>query len=147
MPMKSGRVRWIILTVLVLLTAALTVLYLNTREKIPADTVLVTQGGERRYIAAADLARQTVKGNVVNAKGEVRQIDARGMRLADLAEGAAFSEIFAVSDDEYSARITPEDADNAYLILRDDGTVRLIVFGDENAKRDVKNVVRITIEP
>ena len=37
------------------------------------------------------------------------------------------------------------DADKAYLVSEDDGSMRLVVFGDSNAKRNVRNVVSVEI--
>lgn len=86
-----------------------------------------------------------VSGTVVNGKGEEKQIDAQGIILSEVC-GGAFSRITVTASDEYSATVYPEDSENAYLILTDDGNLRLIVFGDENSKRDVKNVVRVDFE-
>ena len=37
------------------------------------------------------------------------------------------------------------EADKAYLVCEDDGSMRLVVFGDSNAKRNVRNVVSVDI--
>ena len=36
-------------------------------------------------------------------------------------------------------------ADKAYLVCEDDGSMRLVVCGDSNAKRNVRNVVSVDI--
>ena len=54
------------------------------------------------------------------------------------------------AQDEFSAEISGEELlekDKVYLISEDDGTVALVVFGDSNAKRNVKNVARIEVDP
>lgn len=79
----------------------------------------------------------------MNGKGEEKQIDAHGVILSEVC-GGEFSTATVTASDEYSAVVS--GGENAYLILSDDGSLRLIVFGDENAKRDVKNVVRIDFE-
>lgn len=84
-----------------------------------------------------------VTGTVVNGKGEEKQIDAQGVILSE-ACGGEFSTATVTASDEYSAVV--KSGEDAYLILSDDGSLRLIVFGDENSKRDVKDVVRIDFE-
>ena len=81
-----------------------------------------------------------VKGTVVTAKGEEKQIDAQGIALSELC--GDFNSVTVTASDEYSAVVKKKDSENAYLI-EDYGGLRLVVFGDENAKRDVKNVARI----
>ena len=80
-----------------------------------------------------------VSGEVVNGKGERKLIDAQGAGLSELC--GDFTEATVTASDEYSAVV--HGGEEAYLILSDDGSLRLVVFGDENAKRDVKNVSRI----
>lgn len=82
-----------------------------------------------------------VSGTIVNGKGEEKQIDAQGIMLSEVC--GEFSSVTVTASDEYSAVVEKRDQKNAYLILRDDGSLMLVVFGDENAKRDVKNVARI----
>jgi hypothetical protein len=47
------------------------------------------------------------------------------------------------AEDEYSASVPAEDAEQAWILINEDGSYRLIVFGDGNAKRDVKNVCKV----
>lgn len=89
----------------------------------------------------SELDYESVSGSIKNGKGEIRQIDAEGVKLDSVLEGD-YESAKVTASDEYSATVATEEMENAYLIL-DDGALRLIVFGDENSKRDVKNVVRI----
>ena len=84
-----------------------------------------------------------VNGNIVNGKGEEKQIDAHGIILSEVC-GGGYSRATVTASDEYSAIVY--SGDDAYLILSDDGSLRLIVFGDENSKRNVKHVVRIDFQ-
>lgn len=145
--MKSRKTILLILAALVLVTAIAAVVHLTGREQIPEGAILVQEAGSRSYVDPAKLNLVPVQGTVVNGKGETREIDAMGVELASFATGSDYSVITVTSDDSYNARVMPEEMENAFLILTEDGTMRLIVFGDENAKRDVKNVVQITVEP
>ena len=52
------------------------------------------------------------------------------------------------ADDEFSAELSGDEvneAGKAYLVGEDDGSMRLVVFGDSNAKRNVRNVVSVEI--
>ena len=107
-------------------------MHLTTREGDIAGTVLVNG----RRVSISDLELSPVSGTVTNGRGEEHQISAPGIAVREICPG----EVIVTASDEYSAVVTEDD--EAYLIL-DGESLRLVVFGDENAKRDVKNVVRI----
>lgn len=121
-----------------MLTAILAVMHLTTRTPEAEGAILVN--GEALTIA--DFELQQVTGTIVNAKGEEKSIDAQGIPMGEICSGD-FTTVTVTASDEYHAELYADDLQNAYLILKDDGTMQLIVFGDESSKRDVKNVVRI----
>ncbi len=123
---------------LVLLTAVFAVIHLTTRTSDIDGEILVN--GES--VKIADLQMSTVEGTVVNGKGEEKQIDSQGLPLSQVCT-EEFETVTVTASDEYHAVVAADEIQNAYLILDDEGNLRLIVFGDENSKRDVKNVVRI----
>lgn len=139
--MKSKKIVIVILTALVVLTAALTTIHFSTRDTVPKGSIMVSQNGDSRYVDLSDYSLTQVTGTTINGKGEERIIDAQGIPLGQLADGS-FQTVTVVSDDEYSAQVGAEEMENAYLIA-DNDTARLVVFGDKNSKRDVKNVVKI----
>ena len=143
--MKNKRVYLIILAVLVVITAVLAVVHVTTRERIPDGAVLIRQKGEERYVTPKAQFQTAVKGTIVNGKGEEKIIDAKGIALKDLAKGE-FNRATVIASDEYSAVVNAAEADNAYLILSDDGSVQLVVFGDTNSKRAVRNVAIVSFE-
>lgn len=116
-----------------MLTAILAAVHLTTRTPEKAGEMLV----DGKSVAVSELALRPVTGTVVTAKGTEKHIDAQGIALGELCPG----DVRVTSSDEYS--VTVHDGEDAYLIINDDGTVQLVVFGDENAKRCVKNVVRV----
>lgn len=128
------------IAILIVLTAIFAVIHLTTRTPEIEGSVLVN-GAE---VKLSDLDYDKVTGSVKNGKGEIKEIDAEGVKLADILD-CDYDSVKVTASDEYSASVAADEIDNAYLIL-DDGTLRLIVFGDENSKRDVKNVVRIDTE-
>ncbi len=140
--MKDKKWIIIILSALVLLTLTLAIFHLRTRETVPEGSVLITQNGDRRYAEPGYFDMVEVTGILVNGKGQTKEINARGIALKELAS-APFESVTVTADDEYSAVVQAEEMENAFLILSEDSSVRLVVFGDGNAKRDVKNVVRV----
>ena len=58
---------------------------------------------------------------------------------------SGFSEVILTSDDAYSAVVKVEEVDQAWLWI-ENGEARLLVFSDQNARRDVKHVVRIEVK-
>lgn len=119
------------------LTALFAVVHLTTRTQDVEGAILVNG----KQVELSSLDYENVTGTVVNGKGEQKQIDAQGVPLEAIC-GSDFETATITASDEYSARVSADELDNAYIII-DEDTPRLIVFGDENSKRDVKNVVRI----
>lgn len=150
--MKKHKLAIIIIAILVLLTAVLTVVHLTTREEGQEGAIQVVCGGKTTLVSVDDLKPvAAVQGTVVNNAGEEKKIDGQGILVSDvlkLAGAAASGEVTVTADDEYSVSLTAEEVaeeGKAWLLI-EDGTLRLIVFGDQGAKRNVKNVVRLTVE-
>lgn len=150
--MKKHKLAIIIIAILVLLTAVLTVVHLTTREEGQEGAIQVVYGGKTTLVSVDDLKPvAAVQGTVVNNAGEEKKIDGQGILVSDvlkLAGAAASGEVTVTADDEYSVSLTAEEVaeeGKAWLLI-EDGTLRLIVFGDQGAKRNVKNVVRLTVE-
>lgn len=123
-----------------LVTAILALVHLTTRTPEVEGSILVN--GEAVDIASLDL--EQVTGTIVNGKGEEKQIDAQGINIAKLFDGD-YESITITASDEYSAVVNADETDNAYLIL-DDENPGLVVFGDSNSKRCVRDVVRIDFQ-
>ena len=51
----------------------------------------------------------------------------------------------AAEEESWEAEEVEEDS-KAFLIMEEEKELRLVVFGDENSKRSVSNVVRIVVE-
>lgn len=150
--MKNHKFAVCIIAVLVLLTALLAVVHLTTREEEQENAVQVFYQGKMTVIALEDLKPVAqVDGTVTNNAGEEKQISGPGILVSDVLKLAGVvpaSEVKVTSADEYSVALTAEEVTEegkAWLML-EEGTLRLIVFGDQGAKRNVKNVVRLTVE-
>ena len=143
--MKQKKLILMILAALVLLTAALAIVHLCTRDQVPEGALMVTCDGETSYIEIDKLTMTEVSGTVTNGKGEEKTIRGPGVPLFSLLDGEFRSAVVS-AEDEYTATVGIEDAENAFLILSENGSMRLVVFGDANAKRDVKQVVKVDFQ-
>ena len=150
--MKKIEPAKIIVIVLIFVTAIVAVIYLNTRTSVSKGALLVEYGGQTLELPLEQLELTAVHGIVVNGKGEERTIYAQGILLSQVLREAGvmdFSEVTVTADDEYSARVSAgeaAEADKVYLIRQDEGGMQLIVFGDGNSKRNVSNVVRLSVQ-
>ena len=141
---------WLIATLLII-TSALVCIYLYNRDTTKPGELMIKSPSGTVTLTLSDVKLSHVTGEIKNKKGEVKSIDSEGFALADVPALAGVSDYQSISvyaDDEYSASLTKDEVsapDKAWLIKSDDA-LRLIVFGDDNSKRDVKNVVRIEIQ-
>lgn len=143
----------LMIPLLILVTAAVAVFYLTTRTAVPEGVLRVEfAGGQAEELSLEKLKLVSVQGSVVNGKGEERVINAQGILLSEVlrqAGTAEFSTVTVTADDEYSAQVMAEEiaaSDQVYLIQQEEGGMQLIVFGDNNSKRNVTNVVRISVQ-
>lgn len=150
--MKKSKLTIIIIAILVILTAVLAVVHLTTRQQEEEGAVQVICGGQTYLVSLDELqsAAVAVQGSVTNNAGEKKEIDGLGVavsKVLELAGVEATNSVEVTSSDEYTVSLTAEETveeGKAWLMI-EDGTLRLIVFGDQGAKRNVKNVVRLTV--
>ena len=89
---------------------------------------------------------------LINGKGEEQPISARGASLREILEEVGIeAKVMAkvIASDEYSAAVSAVDIaaeDKVYIILGENGRLRMIVFGDPDSKRDVNDIERIEVE-
>ncbi len=145
--MKKKYLIWLI-AVIVVLTAILAAVHLSHREAPAQGSLLVKAGGQTITVAEKDLTFVPVEGTTVNGKGEEKQISGEGVALREVLAQAgvqAVAQVTVFADDEYSAVVTADELaeDGRVWLLHTEEGYRLIVFGDKNSKRDVKNVARI----
>lgn len=99
-----------------------------------------------------DIPLTSVQGTLVNGKGEVSKIDTEGAAVADVLKQAGLDPrnaqtLKVTAADEYSAELSGAEINEtgkAYLI-GDDAGMKLVVFGDDNAKRNVRDVEKFEI--
>ena len=150
--MKKNRTVLLAVVVLASATVLAAVVHLTGRISPAEGALYIEKDGRSTEISISDLAMEPVRGTVGNGRGESRAIDGQGILFSALLERAemrADVQITVTADDEYSAVVTAEDLaapDKAYLIAQTEGGVQLVVFGDADSRRNVSNVVRVTVE-
>ena len=153
--MRRNRIIPLLLLILAAAVALLAILHLTSNRIVERGQVEIIRKDQKVFIGGSDIARIPVKGALVNGKGESVKIDAKGSLLADVLVSAGIdpAEVAVLkisSQDEYSAEISGEElleAGKVYLISAGEGSFTLVVFGDSNSKRKVKNVARIEVDP
>lgn len=145
--------KWVLLLLMALLavTAVAAGVHLSTRQSAPMGTVLVECAGRTKELSLDEVELTAVRGTIVNGKGEERNVDAQGAPLSAVLEQAgitAYTQVAVTADDEYSVTVTKEEAaapGRVFLIIQEGERPQLLVFGDANSKRNVSNVIRLTV--
>lgn len=137
--------------VLIILTAVLAVIHLGTREEVPENAVQISANDKTYMVDIEKLNYEKVEGVRVNGKGEEIPVDGQGIALKDILAQeniTEYSKVTVVADDSYSAELTADEVkeDGKAYLLNEEESFRLVVFGDENSKRSVSNVVQIVVE-
>ncbi len=156
--------RYLIITavfLLVIVTAIVAFVHLKGQRNIQG--IELQYQGENISISHERLNRYVFEGELVDGKGERAFHTYRGVLLAELlreenVQLQSIVELSAVSADQYTAIITQEEllaTGRVYLAVESDGAnilgidgepgVQLIVFGDENSRRCVRNMKTIVI--
>ena len=114
---------------------------------------MVNYNGCTKYVELDKLDKTDVVGTIVNGKGEKMEINESGTAISDVLAAAGIdtaeiNSVTATASDEFSAELTAaEIAEDGKAYLADDGDngVKLIVFGDKNSKRNVRDVVKLDV--
>lgn len=144
--MKKDKIVIAVITVVLLVLAGLsTWLYLKDRDKTPENGIKLIKDGKEKVVDVSELKLSAFSETVVNGKGEKKDVKGDGIKLADFIDAKDYSEVIVTADDEYSATVSKDEIGSAVLII-DEGKATLYVFGDENSKRNVKNVVKVEVK-
>lgn len=142
---KTGIIIGCISFVLVIALIISASVYLTRRPEVSSASLLVITDGKEKTVRLSDLSLSEVSGTTVNGKGEEKTISGQGVNLADIVGSEGFDEVTVTSDDAYSATVRADEIGNAFLLVEEE-SFRLVVFGDDNSKRNVKNVVSIEVK-
>lgn len=143
----------IVPVVLLIMTVLLAVCHLNGQPRIASGTVFISANDAETHVRLEDLLCVNVQGELVDGKGEIQTVSEEGAELADVLSQAGINadeihQVNVVASDEYRAEIAGEELrtqGKVFLLIRED-SAELVVFGDENRKRNVANVTRLEVE-
>ena len=147
----------IIVVVLIAFTAGIASVWMATMKMPPKGSIAIVYDDKEYYFDPAKGSAVDVSGVVMNAKGETKTISAKGYLLKDaitLSGIKAFDYTSAtvLASDAFTASLTSDEIaapDTVFLTENkaDNGDISytLVVFGDKDSKRRVKNVIRIQL--
>jgi len=138
---------FLLIGVLLIMSTVITfsVLHNSTRLVKEDGALQIIYMGKETSVSIDELGKEEVEGSIKNGKGESIPIDSMGISLESLLEKYKYDEVTAVADDEYTATIKADECDHAYIIVCDDQSLKLVVFGDENSKRAARNLIRLEL--
>lgn len=128
------------------------------RESIPKSVLTINYVGNKTIVDPFRLERIDVKGTITDGKGDKKDISSKGFRLIDCINMAkvpeeGYNTARILSEDGYAAELTRDEARDdkkTFFIINEDKetkaqTLQLVVFGDSDSKRQVKNVTMIEL--
>ncbi len=160
---------YLILLIVLVLVAAVIVVGLIVRnsmlEKEKAEAIILKANGKEIIVPISSLNQEEFTGETVNGKGEHFTYSYRGIELKALLEKnkislGSITSVTAVAADQFSASYTGDEvreAKRVYLAVQVDGVtvegiekgkpgVQVIVFGDQNSKRLVRNLQSLEVQ-
>lgn len=152
--MKKNRVVKIVVA-LVLVAAVFAVIHLSTRPAEEAGAIQVSFEEKTVSVLLSNLPLQDVSGTAVNGKGEEKAIEGKGTPLSEVltqsgVDLSSIQQVRVAAADEFSAILTVQEIaeEGRVYLLQEEGEERprLVVFGDLDSKRRVKDVARIEVE-
>ena len=160
--MKKKTILTVIAALLIMIGVMLAV---KVRTNAPDSAGLIIQNVEKTItVRWEDINQTTFTGEIVNGKGEVSNHEYKGIELIELfnVNGIVIKEdtkITVTSEDNYTAELTGEEVmtgSKVYVAVVCDNEMiesiegnqggQLVVYGDANAKRQVRYLKTVTIE-
>lgn len=157
--------RYILAAAAAVLIIIAVILAVKVRNSSPDQSGLIIENGTKTVtVSWEDLKKTEFTGEIVNGKGEISNHEYQGAELCELLSGKGIgikedTKITAVSEDNYTADLTGAEimtAGKVYAAVICDGEMiegidggqgaQLVVYGDSNAKRQVRYLKTITVE-
>lgn len=161
----NKKTKQILAVIAAVCTVAALILAVIVRVSTPDKPGLIIQTDRNTVtISWDDLEQTSFSGEIVNGKGEVSEHEYQGTELIALLQANgieinADTKITASSEDNYTAELSGAEvmsAGKVYVAVISDGEMiesidgkqgsQLVVYGDANAKRQVRYLKIITVE-
>ena len=152
--MKTSKTMKILIIALLLVTVIAAGAYLALRAQIPEDAIVLEYGSTTYIVDLQGIKMTEIHGERINGKGEIKPVDGMGFHLQNLVAwtlGKDFTcdTVTITASDGVSAEITADELNEEGKVVllwnEEDGRLQLIVFGDSDSKRSVKQVERIEV--
>lgn len=151
--MKKHKFSLILISLLLIVTAVTAGIHLSSRTTVPEECITISSAQGSSILKLSELNWSRVQGQIKNQKGDVRDIDAQGISVKDALTFADIDlntivGIDVTAEDSYHAELRTEEIlqfQNAYFIRQEEGGIRLIVFEDQNSKRNISDVADVRI--
>ena len=152
--MKTSKTMKILMLALLLVTIIVAGAYLALRAQVPEDAIVLEYGSTTYIVDLQGIKMTEIHGERINGKGEIKPVDGMGFHLQDLVAwtlGKDFicDTVTITASDGVSAEITADELNEEGKVVllwnEEDGRLQLIVFGDSDSKRSVKQVERIEV--
>ena len=153
--MKTSKTMKILMLALLLVTIIVAGAYLALRAQVPEDAIVLEYGSTTYIVDLQGIKMTEIHGERMNGKGEIKPVDGMGFHLQDLVAwtlGKDFTcdTVTITASDGVSAEITADELNEEGKVVllwnEEDGRLQLIVFGDSDSKRSVKQVERIEVK-
>ena len=153
--MKTSKTMKILMLALLLVTIIVAGAYLALRAQVPEDAIVLEYGSTTYIVDLQGIKMTEIHGERMNGKGEIKPVDGMGFHLQDLVawtlgKDFACDTVTITASDGVSAEITADELNEegkvVLLLNEEDGRLQLIVFGDSDSKRSVKQVERIEVK-
>lgn len=145
MEKKSRKIIFAIIGIMLIITTLIVCIYIKGRHDAPEHSIMLVVNGKEQILDIDSFKTVPLNATMINGKGEEKNVSGDSVLLADVIGTDSFSEAVVIAADEYKATVSHDEIENAKLLIKDN-EARLIVLGDKNSKRDVKNVVRIEVK-
>ena len=123
----------------------------------PKGSIPIYYDGKQSYFDPAKASTIDVAGVTMTTKGETKDVSAKGYLLKDVfslsgIKASDYKSIGATASDSAFATLYPDEVDDpgkVYLIEdtsdKGDKILSLVVFGDKDSKRQLKDIIRIDL--
>ena len=153
--MKTSKTMKILMLALLLVTVIVAGAYLALRAQVPEDAIVLEYGSTTYIVDLQGIKMTEIHGERVNGKGEIKPVDGMGFHLQylvawTLGKDFTCNTVTITASDGVSAEITADELNEEGKVVllwnEEDGRLQLIVFGDSDSKRSVKQVERIEVK-
>ncbi len=150
---KNNKAAILMIAVLMALVSILAAVHGAFRQEVPEGSLAINYQGDTCLVNIEKLATEKVTGTLVNGKGETKEIHVQAIAMADVLAEAnidamTVETVTVTADDEFLADVAGDEvreSGKVYMAVEDEGAA-LIVFGDTNAKRNVRKVVKLDVQ-